>query len=135
MNESGLVRLLACAITLLLAEPIAAHSIKHGETTIDYEGLLGGRGGKIPCCDRRHCQPALGWWHDTTKNVWKFKVRWGNTSTEVEVPDDEVSFQDLERKGLAHWCGEFIGGESQEYVNRCAFVPLKTSYSRRWWGP
>ena len=125
MSESGLVRLMVTGIVLLLAEPIAAHSIKHDETTIDYEGLLGGSEGKTPCCDGRHCQPALAWRHEDARKLWKFTVRWGNAHTEVEVPEVEVTYQDLKGKGIAHWCGEFIGGESQGYINRCAFVPLK----------
>jgi hypothetical protein len=112
-------------IAFLPTQPIAAHSIKHVETTLSYEGLLGGSGGKMPCCDERHCQPALSWRHEGIRRVWKFTVIWGNAHTEVEVPDGEVTYQDLEGKGIAHWCGEFIGGESQEYINRCAFVPLK----------
>ena len=127
MIERRLVRLIVAGVSLLLAQPIVAHTVTHDGTTINYEGLLGGSEGKTSCCDERHCQPASAWWHETTRNVWKFKVKWGNALTEVEVPDDAVTFQDLETKGLAHWCGEFIGGESQDYINRCAFVPLKVS--------
>jgi hypothetical protein len=43
---------------LLVTQPTAALSVKHGDTVINYEELLGGNGGKTKCRDGSNCQPA-----------------------------------------------------------------------------
>jgi hypothetical protein len=136
----AIVKFFVCAVTLavtLLSPcPIGAHSVKHGDTIFNYDNLRA-KDGKADCCDQKHCQPASAWWYDYKEHVWKFMVRFGRAAAgsgakyaevEVTVPESEVTFEDLQGKGLAHWCGEFFGGENLYYQNRCAFVPLKTSY-------
>ena len=126
----------AISLGLPLVQPTAGHNVKHGNSFINYDELRGGSDGKANCCDQSHCQPASAWWHDDERHVWKFIVKWGtarvnsrtvDANIEVEVPENEVTYQDVEHKGLAHWCGEFIAGENQYYSNRCAFVPLNLS--------
>jgi uncharacterized membrane protein len=128
-----------CAVALaalVSASPIGAHNVKHGGTIFNYDKLRS-KDGKTDCCDQKHCQPASAWWYDHEAHAWKFVVRFGtaagssgakNAGVEVSVPESDVTFEDLQGKGVAHWCGEFFGGENVYYQNRCAFVPLKTSY-------
>jgi hypothetical protein len=118
---------IAIGLGLLFVQPIAGHTVKHGDALINYEKLRGGNDGKTNCCDQSHCQPASTWSHDKKSHVWKFTVKLGTANAEVEVPDSEVTLEDVEHKGLAHWCGEFVGGENIYYSTRCAFVPLKLS--------
>jgi hypothetical protein len=134
------VKLFVCAATVagapLLASPTGAHTVNHSDTIFNYDNLRA-NDGKTDCCDQKHCQPTSIWWHDHKEHVWKFVVRFGTAAAnsgakyaevEVTVPEREVTFEDLQGKGLAHWCGEFFGGENPNYQNRCAFVPLKASY-------
>jgi ketosteroid isomerase-like protein len=136
VRKATLLGFSALGLPLLLVHPIYGHTVKHGKSSINYEALRGGVDGKTSCCDQNHCQPASTWWHDQKRHVWKFTVKWGtarvksktvDANIEVEVPENEVTYQDVEHKGIAHWCGEFVAGENQYYSNRCAFVPLTVS--------
>lgn len=114
-------------LSVLTADPIAAHVITSNETIVNYEGLKGGPTGNDECCGGKDCRAASLWWYDKSKQEWVLRVK-RLTSKEdtreidVRVPESAVTPADLGDHN-AHWCGTFKFRSDEVEFQRCTFIP------------